>query len=140
MDNTDTLLECGLGFTCDFTKEREFIGQLRVLDQKAAAKEQGGLRRRMVNVLLSDPEPLMHHGEVLWRNGKPISDIRVASYGHTLGGSVGLTMLESGSDDQGITKSFLQEGKWEVEIGNKMYPCQVSLAPFYDPKSLRVKD
>ena len=138
MDNTDTLLECGLGFTCDFNKEREFIGQTRVLEQKETAKEQGGLRRRMVNVLLSNPEPLMHHGEILWRNGKPMSDIRAASYGHTLGGAVGLTMLES--SDQSITKSFLQEGEWQVEIGNKMYPCQVSLAPFYDPKSLRVKD
>ena len=138
MDNTDTLLECGLGFTCDFNKEREFIGQTRVLEQKETAKEQGGLRRRMVNVLLSNPEPLMHHGEILWRNGTPMSDIRAASYGHTLGGAVGLAMLES--SDSGITKNFMQEGEWQVEIGSQKYPCRVSLAPFYDPKSLRVKD
>ena len=137
MDNTDTLLECGLGFTCDFTKEREFIGQLRVQEQKAMAKEQGGLRRRMAHILVSDPEPLLHHGEILWRNGERVSDVRYASYGHTLGGAVGLTMLES--SDRAITKSYIQEGEWEVEIGNKKYPCQVSLAPFYDPKSLRVK-
>lgn len=138
MDNTDTLLECGLGFTCDFDKEKEFIGQSHVLEQKAMAKQQGGLRRRMVNVLVSDPEPLMHHGEVLWRNGNAISDIRAASYGHTLGGAVGLSMLESA--DEGIKKAFIQEAEWEVEIADKKYPCQVSLAPFYDPKSLRLKD
>jgi 4-methylaminobutanoate oxidase (formaldehyde-forming) len=137
MDNTDTLLECGLGFTCDFAKERQFIGQSQVLAQKQSAKEQGGLNRRMASVLLKDPEPLMHHGEVLWRNGKPISDIRAASYGHTLGGAVGLTMLDG--KGEGITKSFIKDGQWEVEIGNTLYPCDVSLAPFYDPKSLRVK-
>ena len=138
MDNTDTLLECGLGFTCDFVKEREFIGQSCVLDQKANAKEQGGLRRRMASVLLNDPEPLLHHGEVLWRNGTPICDIRAASYGHTLGGAIGLAMLES--RDEGIKKSFIADGQWEVEIANQKYPCQVSLAPFYDPKNLKVKD
>ena len=138
MDNTDTLLECGLGFTCDFDKDREFVGQFSVLQQKARAKTQGGLRRRMASVLVRDPEPLMHHGEVLYRNGKPISDIRSASYGHTLNGAIGLTMLES--KDENITKSFINEGDWEVEIGNKKFPALVSLAPFYDPKSTRVKD
>ena len=137
MDNTDTLLECGLGFTCDFGKVREFVGQSAVLEQKRRAKEEGGLRKRMVNVLLDDPEPLLHHGEVLWRDDKPVSYIRAGSYGHTLRGSVGLAMLQS--PDKSITKSFLQEGDWQVEIGHQKYPCRVSLAPFYDPKSLRVK-
>ena len=137
VDNTDTLLECGLGFTCDFGKEREFIGQSRVLAQKAVAREQGGLRQRMVNVLLSDPVPLMHHNEVLWRNGQPIGDIREASYGHTLGGAVGLAMIAS--QTEAITKSFVNDGEWEVEIGNEKFSCQVSLAPFYDPKGLRTR-
>lgn len=138
MDNTDSLLECGLGFTCDLGKKEEFIGQAHVMAQKAQAKSQGGLRRRMASVLVTDPEPLMHHGEVLWRNGERISDIRAASYGHTLGGAVGLTMLESA--EKGINKAFLEEAEWEVEIGNRKYPCKVSFAPFCDPKSLRVKD
>uniref|UniRef100_A0A7S3L292 FAD dependent oxidoreductase domain-containing protein n=1 Tax=Amphora coffeiformis TaxID=265554 RepID=A0A7S3L292_9STRA len=138
MDNTDTLLECGLGFTCDFDKEREFIGQSCVLDQKRVMQGQGGLRRRMASVLLNDPEPLMHHGEVLWRNGTPICDIRAASYGHTLGGAVGLAMLEG--QDEGIKKSFIADAEWEVEIANQRYACEVSLAPFYDPKNSKVKD
>lgn len=138
MDNTDTLLECGLGFTCDFGKEREFIGQSFVLEQKTGAKAHGGLRRRMAGILLNDPKPLLHHGEILWRNGEPISYIRAASYGHTLGGAVGLTMLES--QDESIKKSFLADAEWEVEVANEKYLCQVSLAPFYDPKSLKMKD
>lgn len=107
-----------------------------MLAYKANAKAQGGLLKRMVNVLVTDPEPLMHHGEVVWRNGKRISDIRAASYGHTLGGAVGLTMLE---DKVPITKEYLTNGEWEVEIGNRRYPCKVSIAPFYDAKNLRVK-
>jgi glycine cleavage system aminomethyltransferase T len=136
MDNTDTISACGLQFTCDFNKSQAFIGQERVLEQKAAAKQQGGLLKRMANVLVTNPDPLMHHGEVLWRNDKRISDIRMASYGHTIGGAVGLTMLQ---DEEPITKDYVSSGEWQVEIVNKRYPCKISFAPFYDPKNLRVK-
>lgn len=136
MDNTDTLLECGLGFTCDFDKQERFIGQEHVLAQKAFAKAQGGLTKRMASVLVDDPVPLLYHGEVLWRNGERISDIRSASYGHTLGGAVGLTMLES---TEPITKDYLKSGEWQIEIANERYPCSVSFAPFYDPKNTKIK-
>ena len=137
IDNTDTVLEAGLGFTCDFEKPGGFIGKEHVLAQKAAAKNEGGLRKRMAHVLLSDPLPLLHHGEIIWRNGARISDVRSASYGHTVGGAVGLTMLEVPNEP--VTKDFVRNGSWEVEIAEKRYPCQVSLAPFYDPKGERIK-
>ena len=141
MDNTDTLLECGLGFTCDFQKERPFIGQDCVEAQKQLAKEQGGLMRRLASILVTDPAPLMHGQEVLWRNGESVSDVRAASYGHTLGGAVGLSMLQTSSKNPTIpvTKDWIETGDWQVEIGNEFYPAKVSFAPFYDPKSLRVK-
>jgi 4-methylaminobutanoate oxidase (formaldehyde-forming) len=111
-----------------------------VIAQKAQFKETGGLSRRMANVLvpLGPTDPLLYHGEVLWRNGERISDIRSASYGHTVGGGVGLTMLDS-QNGQPINKAFIQDGSWELEIADKLYPCQISLAPFYDPKNLRIK-
>ena len=143
MDNTDTLLECGLGFTCDFGKVgRPFLGQEQVEAQKQASKQHGGLSRRMASVLVLDPEPLMHGGEVLWRDGQRVSDIRAASFGHTLAGAVGLSMLSTQKleNQPPINKNFISSGDWQVEIADRLYPCQVSIAPFYDPKSLRVKD
>jgi len=137
MDNTDTLLETGLGFTCDFDKAGGFIGIDSVIEQKRAAKENGGLRKRLVQVLLNDPEPLLHHGEVLWRNGERISEIRSASYGFTLGGAVGLSMVEESSVP--ITKEYVSNAEWMVERGHDMIPCTVSLAPLYDPRNKKVK-
>jgi glycine cleavage system aminomethyltransferase T len=133
-------VEAGLSFTCDYKKQDGFIGMEHVIAQKAQFKERGGLSRRMANVLvpLGPTDPLLYHGEVLWRNGERISDIRSASYGHTVGGGVGLTMLDS-QNGQPINKAFIQEGSWELEIADKRYPCQVALAPFYDPKNLRIK-
>lgn len=136
IDNTDSLLETGLSFTCDFKKSRPFIGQDSVLAQKESTRTSGGLQKRMVNVLLSDSNPFLHHGEVVWHGGKSVADIRVGSYGHSLKGAVGLAMLEL---EEPITKQLLNDGNWEVEIGKDRYPCKLSLSPFFDPKSLRVK-
>jgi glycine cleavage system aminomethyltransferase T/glycine/D-amino acid oxidase-like deaminating enzyme len=137
MDNTDRLLDCGLGFTCDFEKEGGFIGQKHVLAQKDAAKERGGLLKRIVNVLVLDPAPLLHHGEILWKDGRRISDIRAASYGHTVGGAVGLSML---TRDIPVKKDWLDGSDWEVEVGSRKHPCRLSIRPMYDPASVRVKD
>jgi heterotetrameric sarcosine oxidase gamma subunit len=48
MDNTDTLLEVGLGFTADFTKKGGFIGIEKVNEQKKLQKDLGGLPQRLV--------------------------------------------------------------------------------------------
>lgn len=139
MDNSDTLLECGLGFTCDFEKAEPFVGQEAVLEQKRISSERGGLRRRMASVLVKDPIPLMCHGAVVWRDGERVSDVRVSSYGHTLQGAIGLTMLQDNIHNQPITKDYIQSANWEIEIGARHYKCDVSLQPFYDPKGLKIK-
>jgi 4-methylaminobutanoate oxidase (formaldehyde-forming) len=62
--------------------------------------------------------------------------IRAASYGHTLGGAVGLAMIAA---DEPITQAYLDAGSWDVEIAGQTHPAKLSLAPLYDPKNLRVK-
>uniref|UniRef100_A0A7S4MXY7 FAD dependent oxidoreductase domain-containing protein n=1 Tax=Odontella aurita TaxID=265563 RepID=A0A7S4MXY7_9STRA len=137
MDNTDTVLECGLGFTCDYDKPGGFMGIGAVLAEKTGAKIMGGLTRRMVQVLVQDPEPFMHHGDILCRGGTPACEIRAASFGHTLGGAVGLAMIERQEDP--VTKSWINDGDWTVNIAGNAFPCTVSLAPIYDPNSERIR-
>jgi glycine cleavage system aminomethyltransferase T/glycine/D-amino acid oxidase-like deaminating enzyme len=132
IDNTDSVLEAGLSFAVAMDKPGGFIGRDAVLAQKA----QGPLKRRLVQVLLNDPEPLMVHAEVVSRNGAPAGYVRAASYGFTLGGAVGLAMIDA---DQPITQSFLDEGEWSVRIGNATYQASASLRPLYDPASKRVQ-
>ena len=85
LDNTDTLLEAGLGFTADFDKPGGFIGREAVLAQKESV---GGsvakLPKRMIQVVLEDPEPFLHHGEVVYRDGEIVGDVRAGSFGHTV--------------------------------------------------------
>ena len=39
---------------------------------------------------------LLYHGEVIHRDGQAVGYVRAASYGFTLGGAVGLAMIEAG--------------------------------------------
>jgi 4-methylaminobutanoate oxidase (formaldehyde-forming) len=132
IDNTDSVLEVGLGFAVDLDKPGGFIGRDAVL-----AKKQAPLRKRLVQVLVKDPEPLLFHAEIVHRDGKPVGYVRAASYGHTLGGAVGLAMVEA--DGEPVTAAWLDAGRWEVDIAGTKYPAVVSLRPMYDPTMARIK-
>lgn len=132
IDNTDDPYECGFGFAIDLNKPEGFIGKEAVVQKKMS----GPMTRRLVQVLVKDPEPLMYHAEIVYRNGKPVGYMRAASYGFTLGGAVGLAMVEAGEP---VDAAYLANGKWEVEINGKMYPALVSLKPMYDPEMKKIK-
>lgn len=135
IDNTDSVLEAGLGFAVALDKEGRFVGR----DAVAALRAGGPSRRRLVQVLVGDPEPLLHHGEVLRRDGVAMGYLRAASYGFTLGGAVGLAMLEPARPPvDGISQGWLDAGSWEVEVAGRRYPATVSLRPLYDPKNERI--
>ncbi len=132
IDNTDSVLEAGLGFAVAWDKPGGFVGRAAV----EAARAAGPLTRRLVQVLLADPEPLMLHAEVVRRNGTPVGYVRSASYGFTLGGAVGLAMVDAG---QPFDQSFIDSGEWTVEVAGTTYPATVSLRPLYDPANSRIK-
>ena len=62
----------------------------------------------------------MFHAEVVRRNGKPVGYVRAASYGHTLGGAVGLAMIEAPAEP--LDQKWLDAGTWEVEIAGRALP------------------
>ncbi len=132
IDNTDHLLEVGLGFTADFDKPGGFAGKDAVLNKRAA-----GLGKRLVQVLVNDPDALMYHAEVVYRDSKPMGYVRAASYGHTLGGAVGLAMIERAGEP--IDAAWLAGGSWQVDIAGTRVPATVSLRPMYDPGNGRIK-
>ncbi len=133
IDNTDGPLEAGFGFAIAFDKPGGFVGREAVL----ARKQAGPLPRRLVQVQCLDPEPLMYHAEVVRRNGDPVGYVRAASYGHTLGGAVGLAMIEAG--DEAITNAWLTDAEWTVEINGQHHPAKASLRPLYDPDNTRIR-
>ncbi len=131
IDNMDDPYSTGLGFAVRLDKEGDFIGKQACLERKASS----AYTHRLVQVLLKDPEPLMFHAEIVLRNGVPVGHVRSASYGHTLGGAVGLAMVRG----EPVDTAYLEEGKWEVDIAGKIYPAEVSLKPMYDPGMAKIR-
>lgn len=132
IDNTDSVWEAGLGFAVDLKKPGGFLGKESVLAKKA----QGPLQRRLLQILIKDPEPLLFHAEIVYRNGKQVGYIRAASYGFTLGGAVGLAMVDAG---QPLDQAYIDAGVWEVDIAGTRHPAVASVRPLYDPDMKRIK-
>jgi heterotetrameric sarcosine oxidase gamma subunit len=132
IDNTDTPLDVGLGFAVAWDKPGGFVGR----DALLAAREIVPPRRRLVQFLLADPEPLLWGGEPILRDGRWAGTIRAAAYGHTLGAAVGLGMIE---DEGGITAEAIDRDRFEIEIAGTRYPARASRRPLYDPDRLRIK-
>jgi len=131
IDNADGLLEAGLGFTAALDKPGGFRGREMVL----AALAHGIPVARLVQVLVTDPAAVLHHGELLLRDGEIVGDVRSGSYGWSLGGAVGLGMVGC---DTGVTADWLAAGDWTVQIGTHRYAVQVALRPRYDPTGARI--
>lgn len=131
IDNTDTPLDVGLGFAVAWDKPGGFIGRDALLAARAATPPV----RRLVQVLLEDPEPRLFGGEPVRRDGRWLGYVRAAAYGHTLGGSVGLAMLE---DPDGLPRDTVEGARLEIEVAGTIVPARASLRPMYDAERLRI--
>jgi glycine cleavage system aminomethyltransferase T len=130
IDNTDCPLDVGLGFAVAW--DTDFRGKAALEKRRADFPS----TQRLVQIRLTDPEPLLYHAEPVLRDGEVVGYVRAASYGWTLGASVGLAFVMS---DDKVTKDWLEAGTWEVDIAGERHAAAVSLRPMYDPTSARVR-
>jgi glycine cleavage system aminomethyltransferase T len=132
IDNTDTPLEVGLGRFVNFDKPGGFIGRDALLKL-----QESGYKYRMPQFLLEDTGPMLHYGEIIYRNGEPVGYIMAGSYGHTLGAAVGVGPVENNGDV--VTAEYIESGSFEIDIAGTRFPAKTSLRPMYDPKLERVR-
>jgi glycine cleavage system aminomethyltransferase T/glycine/D-amino acid oxidase-like deaminating enzyme len=123
--------EAGLAFAVALDKEGGFIGRKALLEAKA----KGVQSRRIVQFTVDDPAAMLWGGELILRDGKPVGEVRSAAYGHTLGRSVGLGLIEGSAVD----RAFLESGRFEIDLAGERFAATPHLSPAYDPKASRVK-
>ena len=128
----DTPLEAGLGFAVAWDKPGGFTGREALLRQRDE-----GVRRRLVQLALDDPGPLLLHDEPIHRDGVLVGRVASAAYGHTLGRSVALGYVQA--PEPGLPRSWFENGRYEIELACERYGARASLQPMYDPKSERPK-
>ena len=125
----DHVLEAGLGFATR-TAKGDFIGRDAIL-----RKREAGLNRRMVQFLLQDPDPMLFHNEALVRDGKIVSIITSANYGHALGAAVGMAYVPCA----GESAEQVLASRYQIEVAGRRFAAKASLEPLYDPKGERMK-
>ena len=126
----DTPFEAGLGFAVRLNKDA-FLGREVLLKQ-----HHNGVKKRIVQFALEDPEALLYHNEPIWRDNEIVGFITSGMFGHTLGAAIGLGYVNHAD---GVTLEYLQSGHYEIEVAGRRIPARASLRPFYDPENKRVK-
>lgn len=128
----DTPLEAGLGFAVALEKNTNFIGQDALKKQKKA-----GLKKRLVQFALEDPEPLLYHNEPIVRDGEIVGFISSGMYGHTVGRAVGLGYVNHADS---VTMEFIQSGNFEIEVAGERFAATATTRPLYDPANERIRN
>lgn len=131
----DHVLEAGLGFAVKMDKPAskfgDFIGRDAVL-----RKKKDGLTRRLLQFKLLDPEPLTYHNEPVLRDGEICGYLTSGTYGHTLGGAMGLGYVTC---EPGEKLTDFLASSYEIVVAGEHFKADVSLRPMYDPTSKRVR-
>ena len=120
----DDPFSAGLGFAVDLNSGGDFIGAaaLRAIDRST-------LQHRAVHVALEDPDVMLVHDETIFANGEPAGRLTSGGYGHTLGRSVGIGVIERDSP---------LDAEFTLRCKGQQYPLTVSAKPFYDPANTRM--
>lgn len=125
----DHVLEAGLGFAVSKEKA-DFIGRDAV-----ERKRDEGLKTRMVQFKLTDPEPLLYHNEPILRDGEIVGFLSSGSYGHVLGGAIGMGYVPC----EGQKAADVLASTYEIDVAGVRIKAEASLKPMYDPSGERTK-
>jgi len=128
-----TPVEAGLMFACKLKTGISFLGREAV--EKARAD---GPRRRLVSLVLPDPDVMIWGGELVLRNGIAVGQVTSGAWGETVGGCVGLAYIRDPDGDV-LARDMVRAGSYEVNVGGRLFPATVHLRPPYDPDGERVK-
>jgi len=126
-------VEAGLLFACKLGTDLPFLGREAV--EKARAE---GPRRKLVSLVLDDPDLMMWGGELVLRDGLAVGQVTSAAWGETLGSCVALAYVWR-RDGAVVTADHLREGSYEVNVGGHVRPATLHLRPPYDPTGARIK-
>ena len=135
ISDEETPLEAGLGFAVAWDKPGGFIGSEALEKQREKAVQP----KRMVCMALEDKSaaaPMIYHEEPIYRDGIIVGSTTSGAWGHRVNLSLGLGYVKN---EAGVTRDWIDSGKWEVAIAWKRYGAKVQLSSFYDPQGGKIR-
>lgn len=127
-------VEAGLLFACKLKSGIPFLGREAV--EKARAE---GPRRRLVSLVLDDPDVMMWGGELVLRDGLGAGQVTSAAWGETVGGSVGLAYIRHPGGEV-MTAELARAASYQVNVAGELRPVSLHLRPPFDPAGEKIKD
>src|SRR6266851_4772019 len=126
-------VEAGLLFACKLKTGIGFLGREAVERARAT-----GPRRRLVSLLLADPDAMIWGGELVLRDGVAVGQVTSGAWGETVGGCVGLAYVRHPAGEV-LTADAVRAGEYQVNVGGRLYPAAVGLRPPFDPPGDRIR-
>jgi 4-methylaminobutanoate oxidase (formaldehyde-forming) len=125
--------EAGLLFACKLKGDTGFLGR-EALERARA----DGPRRRLVSLVLGDPDAMIWGGELVLRDGVAVGQVTSGAWGETLGACAGLAYLRD-PDGGVLTADAIRTGTYQVNVGGDLHPATVTLRPPFDPSGHRIR-
>lgn len=126
-----TPLEAGLSWAAKLKTELDFCGR-KALEQQRAQ----GLKKKMVCFIVEDPSARLWGRETIVRNGEPVGWLSSAGFGHSVNHWIGYGYVRH---PEGVTRDFLLQGQYELEVATERILARVHVGPLYDPKGLKTR-
>jgi len=125
--------EAGLLFACKLKGDTGFLGR-EALERARA----DGPRRRLVSLVLGDPDAMIWGGELVLRDGVAVGQVTSGAWGEALGACAGLAYIRD-PDGGVLTPDVIRTGPYQVNVGGDLHPATVTLRPPFDPSGHRIR-
>lgn len=126
-----TPLEAGLGWAVKLRKNVPFLGRDPLLRQRAKP-----LPKRLACFTVDDPDVVLLGRETIYRDGKRVGWLTSGGFGYTVSCNIGYGYVRNAD---GVDRSYLESGRYELEVAAELVPCTLRLGPLYDPSMQRIK-
>ncbi|AXX97324.1 GcvT family protein [Profundibacter amoris] len=122
--------EAGLGWAVKLKRNTPFKGR-----EAAQAQADGGVKKMMA-CFTCDPDVVLLGRETIYRNGERVGWLTSGGFGYTVDKSIGYGYIRN---PDGVTRDYVMEGSYELEVATQRVPCTVHMTPLYDAIMERIK-
>ncbi|KAL0850334.1 hypothetical protein ABMA28_012164 [Loxostege sticticalis] len=124
----DNPVEANLGFAC--RKDGEYIGNEHVTKARA-----NGVTKKYAFFTMEDKVAIFGQ-EAIYRNGEPVGYLRRGDYAYYLDKPIGIGYVTNKGSE--VTKNFLSEGNYEIEVMGKRHKAFLHFKSPFDPTGQRI--
>jgi len=126
-------VEVGLLFACKLKTDIPFLGRAAVEQAKIT-----GPKRKLVSLVLTDPEVMIWGGELVLRDGVAVGQVVSAAWGTTLNAGVCLAFIWN-RDGRAVTADDLAAGTYAINVGGHVTSAELHLQSPFDPTNAKIK-